>query len=230
MRSELFSAENLEKESAQPGLRLQNSKLLKAELNGEFMARTGSMVAYQGQVQFQALGSGGIGKFLKQKLTGEGVPLMRISGRGDVFLADRAADVHLIDLEQGDALSINGANVLAFDSSLQYDIKMVQGAGMFGGGLFNSVFTGQGKVAITCDGQPIVIPVQPNYPVFVDTDAIIGWSANLQTSIHRSQGLKSILKGGSGEMFQIVFNGQGYVIIQPSEGISGQSSSGTGGR
>ena len=56
MRSDLFSAENLEKESNQPGLRLQNSKLLKAELNGEFMARTGSMVAYQGQVQFQALG------------------------------------------------------------------------------------------------------------------------------------------------------------------------------
>ena len=82
MRSELFSAENLEKESAQPGLRLQNSKLLKAELNGDFMARVGSMVAYQGQVQFEALGSGGISKFLKQKLTGEGVPLMRVSGRG----------------------------------------------------------------------------------------------------------------------------------------------------
>src|SRR5207244_74011 len=104
MRSELFSAENLEKESAQPGLRLQNSKLLKAELNGEFMARTGSMVAYQGQVRFEALGSGGIGKFLKQKLTGEGVPLMRVSGQGDVFLAERAADIHLIDLDQGDAL------------------------------------------------------------------------------------------------------------------------------
>ena len=41
MRSELFSAENLEKESAQPGLRLQNSKMLKVELNGECMARTG---------------------------------------------------------------------------------------------------------------------------------------------------------------------------------------------
>lgn len=142
MRSELFSAENLEKESNQPGLRLQNSKLLKAELNGEFMARVGSMVAYQGQVQFEALGSGGIGKFLKQKLTGEGVPLMKISGRGDVFLAENAADIHIIDLEPGDALSINGANVLAFDSTLNYDIKMVQGVGMMSNaGLFNCVFS-----------------------------------------------------------------------------------------
>ena len=90
------------------------------------MARVGSMVAYQGQVQFQALGSGGLSKFLKSKLTGEGVPLMKVSGHGDVFLAERADDIHLIDLEQGDALSINGANVLAFDSTLQYDIKMVR--------------------------------------------------------------------------------------------------------
>ena len=56
MRSALFAAENMEKESAQPGMRLQNSKMLKVELNGEIMARTGSMVAYQGQMQFQGHG------------------------------------------------------------------------------------------------------------------------------------------------------------------------------
>jgi uncharacterized protein (AIM24 family) len=221
MRSALFSAENLEKESNQPGMRLQNSKMLKIELNGECMARTGAMVAYQGQIQFQALGSGGLGKFLKQKLTGEGVPLMKLSGRGDVFLADMASDVHIVDLEPGDALSINGSSVLAFDSTLQYDIKMVQGAGMFGGGLFNSVFTGTGRLAITCDGPPIVIPVAPNQPVFVDTDAVIGWSANLQSSIQKSQSLGSMLRGGSGEVFQLALNGQGFVIVQPSEGPAG---------
>src|SRR3954471_18131068 len=160
MRSDIFAAENLEKESAQPGLRLQNSKLLKVELNGEVMARTGAMVAYQGNVQFQALGSGGLGKFLKQKLTGEGVPLMKVSGQGDVFLAELAKDVHIIDLEPGDALSINGSSVLAFDSTLQYDIKMVGGAGMMSSsGLFNCVFSGHGRIAITTKGTPVVLNV-----------------------------------------------------------------------
>src|SRR3712207_2183348 len=188
MRSELFNADNLEKESAQPGLRLQNSKLLKAELNGEFMARVGSMVAYQGQVQFEALGSGGLSKFLKQKLTGEGVPLMRVSGRGDVFLAENAADIHLIDLEQGDALSINGANVLAFDSTLNYDIKMVQGAGMMSNaGLFNCVFSGYGRIAVTTKDTPVVLNV--DQPTFVDPQAAICWSANLQTGFHRAEQL-----------------------------------------
>src|SRR5256885_16386876 len=104
MRSALFAAENMEKESAQPGMRLQNSKMLKVELNGEIMARTGAMVAYQGQMQFQVLGSGGTGKWLKSKLTGEGVPLMKVSGVGELFLADRASGVHIIDVEHGDTI------------------------------------------------------------------------------------------------------------------------------
>jgi uncharacterized protein (AIM24 family) len=218
MRSALFSAENLEKESAQPGLRLQNSKMLKIELDGEAMARVGSMVAYQGQVQFQALGSGGIGKFLKQKLTGEGVPLMKVTGRGDVFLANLAADVHLIDLEPGDALSINGSSVLAFDSTLQYDIKMVGGAGMMSSsGLFNCVFSGHGRIAITTKGTPVVLNV--DQPTYVDPQAAVCWSAGLQTGYHRAEqlGLGTLLGRRTGEAFTMSFAGQGFVVVQPSE-------------
>jgi uncharacterized protein (AIM24 family) len=218
MRSALFAAENLEKESTQPGMRLQNSKMLKIELNGECMARTGAMVAYQGQVQFQALGSGGVGKWIKQKVTGEGVPLMKLSGRGDVFLADRAADVHLIDLEQGDTLSINGASVLAFDSTLQYDIKMVQGMGMMSSaGLFNCVFSGAGRIAVTTQGTPVVLNV--DQPTYVDPQAAICWSAGLQTGYHRADqlGIGTLLGRSTGEAFTMSFTGQGFVVVQPSE-------------
>jgi len=218
MRSALFAAENMEKESEQPGLRLQNSKMLKVELRGEVMARTGSMVAYQGQMQFQALGSGGMGKWLKSKLTGEGVPLMKITGNGDVFIADRAADIHLIDLEPGDALSINGTNVLAFESTLQYDIKMVQGVGMMSSaGLFNCVFTGHGRIAVTTKGTPVVLNV--DQPTYVDPQAAICWSANLQTGYHRAEqlGIGTLLGRTTGEAFTMSFAGQGFVVVQPSE-------------
>ena len=220
MRSALFAAENMEKESQQPGLRLQNSKMLKAELNGEIMARTGTMVAYQGQVQFQALGSGGMGKWLKSKLTGEGVPLMKVAGRGDVFFADRASDVHLIDLEQGDAISINGSNVLAFDSTIQYDIKMVQGMGMLSSaGMFNCVFTGYGRLAITTKGTPVVLTV--DQPTYVDPQAAICWSASLQTGYHRADqlGIGTLPGRSTGEAFTMSFAGQGFVVVQPSEEI-----------
>lgn len=234
MRSALFAAENLEKESAQPGMRLQSSKMLKIELNGECLARTGSMVAYQGHVQFQALGSGGVGKWLKQKLTGEGVPLMKLTGRGDVFLADRAADIHLVDLDPGDALSINGANVLAFDPTLQYDVKMVQGMGMASSaGLFNCVFTGQGRIAVTSRGTPVVLSV--DQPTYVDPQAAICWSANLQTGYHRADqlGIGTLLGRSTGEAFTMSFAGQGFVVVQPSEeppsGLAGAAQQQQGG-
>jgi uncharacterized protein (AIM24 family) len=234
MRSALFSAENLEKESHQPGMRLQNSKMLKIELNGEVMARVGSMVAYQGHVQFKALGSGGLGSFLKHKITGEGVPLMKLTGQGDVFLADLAKDVHIIDLEPGDALSINGSNVLAFEPTLQYDIRMVGGAGMFSSaGLFNCVFTGYGRIAITTKGAPVVLTVDA--PTYADPEAVVCWSANLQTGFHRAEqlGLGTLLGRRTGEAFTMSFAGQGFVIVQPSEESpvagSGQQSHGGGG-
>jgi uncharacterized protein (AIM24 family) len=218
MQSALFAAENLEKESTTPGLTLQNSKMLKVELRGEVMARTGAMVAYQGQVQFQALGSGGAAKWLKSKLTGEGVPLMKVSGQGDVFFADRAADVHLIDLSPGDQLSVNGTNVLAFESSLNFDIKMVQGMGMLSSaGMFNCVFSGQGRIAITTKGTPVVLTV--DQPTYVDPQAAICWSHTLQTGYHRADqlGIGTLLGRTTGEAFTMSFTGQGFVVVQPSE-------------
>ncbi len=229
MRSELFAADNLEKESAQPGLRLQNSKMLKVELNGEIMARRGAMVAYQGQVQFQALGAGGVGKWLKSKVTGEGVPIMKMTGRGDVFLANEAQDIYLIDLEGNDALSINGANVLAFEPTLQYDIKFVQGMGMLSSaGLFNCVFTGTGRIAITAHGTPVVIQV--DQPTYADPQAAICWSASLQTGYHRADqlGLGTLIGRTSGEAFTMSFAGQGFVVVQPSEVPAGLGGHGSG--
>ncbi len=230
MRSNLFAPSHQEASAAQPGMVLQNSKMLKIALAGEVLARRGSMVAYQGEVQFKALGSGGIGKFLKQQLTGEGVPLMKASGQGDVFLADAAADVHLIDLEgPHDALTVNGKNVLAFEPTLSYEIRRVDGVGMYSAaGLYNCVFTGQGRIAITAKGAPVVLAV--DQPTYADPQAAIAWSAALQTGFHRADqlGLGTLLGRSTGEAFTMSFAGQGFVIVQPSEELPASLMSGTG--
>lgn len=217
MRGDIFNPEHMAQAPTQVGMALQNPYCVKYAVNGEIVARQGSMVAYRGNLQIETK-SQGVGNFLKRAVTGEGVALMTVRGQGEMWFADHKANVFVLDVDPNEYVSINGRNVLVFDPTLQYQISMVKGAGMFGGGLFNCVFSGQGKLAITADGPPVVIPVSPQLPVYVDTDAIIGWSGNLQTAIHRSQGMKSILRGGSGEMFQILFQGQGFVIIQPSEG------------
>lgn len=218
MRGTLFDQTHTAQPATQPGITLQNSQCVKAAINGEVLARQGAMVAYRGNLQIDVK-SQGVGNFLKRAVTGEGLSLMSVRGQGEAWFASLAHHCFVVDIDPGDGLSVNGRNVLCFDQGLQYQINMIKGAGMFGGGLFNSTFHGQGRLAITSDGTPLVIPVTPQAPVLVDTDAIIGWTAQLQTQIHRSQGLKSVLKGGSGEMFQVVFQGQGFVLVQPSEGL-----------
>ena len=107
-------------------------------------AKLGSMVAYQGDVSFEHAGSGGMGRMLKKAVTGEGQSLMKMSGTGEVFFADTAQEIHLLKLEN-DAITVNGANLLAFDSGINWDIQRVQGvSGMMGGGLFNTSLMGNG--------------------------------------------------------------------------------------
>ncbi len=230
MRSDLFAPSHQETAASQPGMVLQNSKMLKVALAGEVLARQGSMVAYQGEVQFKALGSGGVGKFLKQKLTGEGIPLMKASGQGDVFLADLGADVHLIDLEgPEDALTINGSNVLAFEPTLSYDIRRVDGMGVLSAsGLYNCVFSGKGRLAITAKGSPVVLTV--DQATYADPQAAIAWSASLRTGFHRADqlGLGTLLGRRTGEAFTMSFAGQGFVIVQPSEELPADVISGSG--
>ncbi|MEU5237280.1 AIM24 family protein [Streptomyces lydicus] len=216
MKSELFASENMATQAAAPGMTQQNAKSIKYALDGECYARQGSMVAFRGELRFEKQGQG-VGKFLKRAVTGEGLALMAVRGRGEVWFAHEAANCFIVDIEPGDGLSVNGRNVLCFDPSLSYEIKVVKGAGMVGGGLFNSVFSGQGKLGIVCEGNPIVIPVSPQAPVFVDTDAVVGWSSSLQTALHRSQSVGSMLRGGSGEAVQLRLDGEGFVIVRPSE-------------
>lgn len=194
----------------------QNSKLLRVRLGEPFMARQGSMVAYQGNVDF-AFEGGGAGKFLKKALTGEGLPLMRCQGQGDVFLAERAYDVHLLNLNNS-GLSISGKNVLAFSSSLDWNIERVKGGSIATGGLFNTTLRGTGWVALTTDGPPVVLNAA-EAPTFADTNAVVAWSANLQTQLKTSFKAGALIGRGSGEALQVSFYGQGFVIVQPSEGI-----------
>ncbi|MBT2508697.1 AIM24 family protein [Streptomyces sp. ISL-98] len=216
MKSDLFASENMAEQATVPGMTLQNAKAVKYAVNGEMHARQGSMIAFRGNLQFERKGQG-IGGMLKRAVTGEGLALMAVRGQGEAWFAHEANNCFIVDIEQGDALTINGRNVLCFDPTLSYEIKTVKGAGMTGGGLFNSVFTGYGKLAVICEGNPIVIPVSQQWPVYVDTDAVVGWSAQLNTSLHRSQSVGSMIRGGSGEAVQLMLQGDGFVIVRPSE-------------
>ena len=220
---------------SQDAFALQNSKLLKVRLgaSGDIQAKAGSMVAYQGEVSFEHAGSGGLGRMMKKAMTGEGTTLMKMAGSGEVFLADQAQDIHLIYLEN-DFITVNGPNLLAFDADIEWDIKRVQGAsGAMAGGLYNMELRGTGWVAILSDGPPVLLNVA-SAPTFADAQAAITWSSGVTTSLRTDFKMKNLIGKSSGETIQLAFGGQGWVLVQPSEGritavASSSSSGGLGG-
>jgi uncharacterized protein (AIM24 family) len=194
---------------------LQNSSLLKVRLdNDSIQAKLGSMVAYQGEVRFEHQG-GGLGRFFKKALTGEGVKLMAATGTGDLFLAQDARKIMVIDL-QNERMTVNGDSILAFEGNVDWDIRRVEGAGRLAGGLFNVVLEGTGKVAVTSHGEPVLLATST--PTFADPESAIAWSGGVRTSVRSDVSFKTFMGRGSGETFQVAFEGPGWVLIQPSEG------------
>jgi uncharacterized protein (AIM24 family) len=197
---------------------LQNPRLLKVELSEtSVMARNGAMVAYQGDVRFEHKG-GGLGRLLKKAATGESLRLMEATGSGELFLANQAMLVHVLRLTN-DALTVNGANILAFEQGIEWDITRVKGgtAGMLAGGLFNIGLKGAGLVALISDGEPLRLDVS-EAPTFADPSAAIAWSGGVTTNLRADVQAKSLIGLGSGESFQLGFSGSGWVLVQPSEG------------
>jgi uncharacterized protein (AIM24 family) len=209
---------------------LQNSKLLKVSLAGKtIQSKLGAMVAYQGDVTFEHAGAGGMGRMLKKAVTGEGQDLMKVTGTGEVFLADTAQDVHLVYLE-GEKITVNGPNLLAFDADIDWDIERVQGAsGSMGAGLYNTALQGTGWVAILSDGPPVLLNVA-SAPTFADAQAAITWSQGVTTSLKTDFKMKNLIGRGSGETLQMAFHGEGWVLVQPSEGrVQAGPANGAGG-
>ncbi len=191
-------------------------------------AKLGSMVAYQGDVKFEHAGSGGMTRMLKKAVTSEGTSLMKISGSGEVFLADMAQDIHLIRLED-DKITANGANVLAFEAGIDWDIKKVEGASSaLAGGLFNMELAGTGWIALVSDGPPLLIQLDGEQ-TFADPQAAITWSSGVSTSVKTDVNIKTLIGRGSGETIQIGFSGSGWLLIQPSEGQRRGGRAGGGG-
>ncbi|GAA2316791.1 MULTISPECIES: AIM24 family protein [Streptomyces] len=183
----------------------------------DLFARTGSMVAYEGFVQYEP-NPPAVRQMASQWLTGEGAPLMRCSGDGLLYLADYGANVVCINLN-GDALSVNGTNLLAFDAHLQWGVERVKGIAKFAGqGLFNVGVSGTGWVALTSRGTPIVVDCgRGEDETYVDPDALVAWSSGLKVKGKRSFKASSLIGRGSGEAYQLGFSGQGFVVVQPSE-------------
>ncbi|MEV0574253.1 MULTISPECIES: TerD family protein [unclassified Streptomyces] len=197
----------------------QNQQLMRVDLTmggAGVLARQGSMVMYQGKVDFGYKGAGFAGRMVGNA-TGQEMQLMRCTGRGQVFLAEDASHLHAIEL-QGDGICVSAESVLAFDESLQYEVRRIEGHGIPGGALFTMQFQGTGTVVVKTHGVPVVLPVTPT--TFADCNAVVAWSAASQVIISSQVRLRrNAYPGHSGETVNLQFRGApgNFIVVQPYE-------------
>ncbi|WP_435974146.1 TerD family protein [Streptomyces sp. Qhu_M48] len=197
----------------------QNQQLMRVDLamgGTPVLARQGSMVMYQGKVDFSHKGAGFTGRIVGNA-TGQEMQLMRCSGRGQVFLAEEGAHLHPIEL-QGDGICVSAESVLAFDESLQYEVRRIEGHGIPGGALFTMQFQGTGTVIVKTHGVPVVLPVTPT--TFADCNAVVAWSSASQVILSSQVRLRrNAYPGHSGETVNLQFRGApgNFIVVQPYE-------------
>lgn len=217
-------------EQDQPGevFELENDRMLEVNVQGRVWSKLGAMIAYRGQLTFKREGmmEGGLGNAFKKMVSGEMAPLAKIEGTGSAYLADSGKHITVLRL-QNEALNVNGNDLLAFEDSVSYDITMHRRiSGMMSGGLFSVRLSGAGLAAVMSHGRPLTLRVTPGNPVMTDPNATIAWSGNLMPDLKTDMSLRTMIGRGGGETFQMRFDGDGFVVVQPFEEVpqmSGQA-------
>lgn len=210
-----------QKDLGQGNFELERDRLLEVNLDGKVWMKKGTMVAYNGDIRFTREGvlEHGLGKLVKKAVTGEGLSLTKAEGKGKLYLAEMGKKVTILELD-GQSIYVNGNDLLAFEETVKWDIKMMKRiAGFMSGGLFNVLLEGKGMVAITTHYDPLTLQVTKDRPVFTDPNATVAWSGNLQPDLRTDISLKTLVGRSSGESLQMAFTGEGFVVIQPYEEV-----------
>jgi uncharacterized protein (AIM24 family) len=216
-----FLNATVQKERGEGTFELESPHLLEVNLNGRVWSKAGAMVGYLGNVTFKREGllEHGLGTLMKKMVTSEGMSLMKMDGRGKVYLADHGKRVHILNLNN-ETIYVNGNDVLALEDTVQWEIKMMRRvAGMLAGGLFNVRLSGTGLVAITTHYEPLTLKVRAQVPVFTDPNATVAWSGSLEPEVVTNFTMGTFLGRGSGESIQLKFQGNGWVVLQPFEEV-----------
>ncbi|MGE6629679.1 AIM24 family protein [Bacillus sp. NPDC077027] len=213
--------ENTQQEDKGEGIfELETTRLLEINLNGTVWAKVGSMVSYRGKIKFEREGvfEHGVSKMFKKMLSGEGTSLMKASGDGKLYVADQGKKISILHLQKGESIFVNGNDLLAFEPTINWDIKLMKKvSGMLAGGLFNVRLEGPGLVAITSHYEPLTLLVEPGDTVYTDPNATVAWSGTLKTEFVTDVSFKTFIGRGSGESIQMKFSGKGFVVVQPYE-------------
>lgn len=196
--------------------------MLNVELShGEAIkAEPGSMIAQQGVDMQTGMGGGGLFGGISRMLAGESFVLNTFkaqrSGGWVSFAPSTPGDILTFDLQPGNNLFIQSGSFLACSENVQTDAKFQGFRGIFSGEslFFVRAYTqrGAGSVYYNAYGAIKKIAVEPGKELVVDTGHLVAFTDDVEYSIGRVGGIRSLVAGGGGLVMK--FKGNGHVWIQ----------------
>lgn len=184
-------------------------------LAGEWFISKGAMLAYYGNVRFEAVSRyASMRDFVAAQFSS---PIyvqdwVVAEGNGKLVIGDRGFDLNAYDLDDGN-LTIKASNLLAFDTKLSLKQSIVPGF---------VVLIGTGRFVASSNGP--VIFTEP--PFRADPEALLGWADCPAPSVHHDAAwmaasfvgaLQGAFGRASGEERQYDFTGAGTILMQSSE-------------
>ena len=183
-------------------------------------AETGAMVAQQGVEMQTGMGGGGLFGGFKRMLGGESFFLNTFTAGnlgGWVSLAPPSpGDIKSLGLQSGENLFIQGSSFLACTENVQTDTKFQGFRGLFSG---ESIFFlraysegGDGTVFFDSYGAIKQVTVEPGAELVIDTGHVVAFTDNVEYSVSKVGGIRSLIAGGEGLVLK--FRGNGHVWVQ----------------
>lgn len=169
---------------------------------------------------------------LTRRFTGENLPLMKVTMRGQsiTYYANEAQHILVYKLNPGESISVESENILAFTPDCKYGVRFLAQGVISQKGLATSTLTAQGpnaQVAILIDGNPIALTnIQNGSTIEVDPDAVVCWvgqTGQCDPGFKLDLSWKNLIGQASGEtyMFEWSGNKRATIIVQPNERQSG---------
>ena len=216
--AEHFLMETLEPPPTPDAFDVVGQRLVRVDVHDEVWIKRGSVVAYHGDLRFRLepvlqaegvhLADGPIRAALKR----EAVPLTRAVGHGRLYLSNDGTHSRVLSLDD-DTIYVAASSLLAFETTLDHEIRLLGEVGLLAGGLLVVRLSGHGRIAISLHGEPLTLHAGPSDPVSTDPGATVAWTAGLRPELKTDLDAGSLIAHGGGQPIQMHFAGDGYVVV-----------------
>ncbi|HWC64953.1 MAG TPA: tetratricopeptide repeat protein [Thermoanaerobaculia bacterium] len=183
--------------------RIRDNGTVEITFEGEVLVRRGTVASYGGRIAFAA----------DPRLAGtRAEALLRATGKGSIFLADRGRKPILVELDD-EFFSAEGSRILAIGPTLSFRYEPIHDFPRRRRVDVLKIF-GKGGLVLSPARASFSIPVSADFPLNVSSRDLVGWSGNLVPSVLPDRFLDEVMLPDSEDPPKIRFEGEGTVFTE----------------